>query len=91
MIKHVDITITGKVQKVGFRFSALEQALDLGLNGLVRNQGSNEVYIEVEGEIDHLKKFLGWCHRGPQGSNIEKVDYAATEELKNFTEFKAEI
>ncbi len=91
MIKHVDITITGKVQKVGFRYCALEQAMDLGLFGLARNQGTDTIYMEVEGEVDLLKKFLGWCHRGPDGSNIEKVDYVSTEDLKGYTEFKAEI
>lgn len=91
MIKHVDITITGKVQGVGFRFSALDTALELGLFGTVKNQEKNQVYIEVEGEVDQLKQFLRWCHTGPQGAKIDKVDYASTEELKGYTEFKTEF
>lgn len=87
MIKHVDITITGKVQDVGFRYSALDEALELGLKGTVKNQNRNQIQIEVEGEVDQLKLFLRWCHEGPKGAKIDKVDYASTEELKNFESF----
>lgn len=88
MIKHVDITITGKVQDVGFRYSALDEALELGLKGTVQNQMRNQIHIEVEGEVDSLKLFLRWCHEGPKGAKIDKVDYASTEELKSFEDFK---
>lgn len=91
MIKHLDITITGKVQGVGFRFAALDEALELGLKGLVKNQDRNQVVIEAEGEVEKLKMFLKWCHEGPKGAKIDKVDYASTEELKNFEEFQAEF
>lgn len=88
MIKHLNITITGKVQRSGFRFAAILAAQELGLFGFVEYK-EKSVYIEVEGEVEHLKKFLGWCHKGPEGSLIEKVDYESTEDLKNFKDFKA--
>lgn len=91
MVKHVNITITGKVQDVGFRFSALDLSLELGLTGFVKNQDRNQVYIEVEGEIEHLKTFLRFCHNGPRGAKIDNVEYQSTEELKGFTEFKTEF
>jgi acylphosphatase len=91
MIKHVDITIIGKVQRVGFRYSALEQAMDMGIFGFVRNQDPDAVYIEAEGEVEKLKDFLRWCHRGPEDARVTKVDYLSSEELKGFTEFIAEI
>ncbi len=90
MKKHVSITITGKVQKVGFRFCAIEKALELELQGIVKNYEQNQVIIEVEGEIDQLKLFLLWCHRGPEGAKVEKVDYLSTEELQNYETFSAE-
>ena len=37
MKKHVNITITGNVQKVGFRFAAIDKAIELELVGLVKN------------------------------------------------------
>jgi acylphosphatase len=89
MVKHLDITITGKVQGVGFRYAALDEALELKLTGFVKNIGKNQIQIEAEGEVDNLKLFLRFCHEGPKGCKIDKVDYASTEELKNFEAFNA--
>ncbi len=91
MTKHVTITITGKVQGVGFRYSALDEALELGLQGFAKNQDKNQIYIEVQGEVEQLKQFLRFCHTGPQGTKIEKVDYASSEELKEFEGFTIEF
>lgn len=90
MKKRVSITITGKVQGVGFRFCTIEKALELGLTGIVKNYANDQVHIEVEGPVDQLQLFLKWCHRGPEGAKIEKVDYQSTEELQNYEDFTAE-
>ncbi len=90
MNKHVSITIHGKVQNVGFRFCAIEKALELGLTGIVKNYQHNQVIIEVEGPVEQLQPFLKWCHRGPEGAKVEKVDYQSTEELQNYEDFSAE-
>ena len=90
MTKHVDITVHGKVQKVGFRYAAIEQALELGLTGIVKNYEQDQVQIEVEGEIEQLKLFLRWCHIGPKGAKVDKVDYQSVEALKKFEIFSAE-
>ena len=90
MKKHVNITIHGKVQKVGFRYAAIDKAIELGLTGIVKNYEDNKVVIEVEGEIDQLQIFLKWCHRGPEGTTVEKVDYESMEELQKYETFSAE-
>ena len=90
MKKHVNITVTGNVQKVGFRFAAIAEALELGLVGHVQNYEDNQVKIEAEGEIDQLKLFLRWCHIGPKDAKVEKVDYESLEELQNYETFSAE-
>lgn len=90
MRKHVTITVHGNVQKVGFRFAAIEQALDFDITGLVKNYENDKVQIEAEGEIDNLKLFLRWCHIGPKGAHVEKVDYESTENLENYEKFTAE-
>ncbi len=90
MIKHVTITITGKVQGVGFRFCAIEKALELGLTGVVKNYDNNQVHIAVEGEVDILKLFLRWCHKGPEGAKVENVEYTSSEQLEKFETFTAE-
>lgn len=89
MKKHLKVIVFGKVQGVGFRFCAIQIALELGLTGFVKNQGE-QVCAEAEGEVENLKKFLKWCHQGPEDAVIEKVEYESSETLQNFTEFKGE-
>jgi acylphosphatase len=87
MIKHFNLTITGKVQRVGFRFTAMEAAYRFSIHGFVMNSGNADVYIEAEGTSENLEPFLAWCSKGPIGS---RVDYVEVEEalLKNFTTFE---
>jgi acylphosphatase len=90
MIKHVSIVISGKVQKVGFRFAAVDKALELGITGIVQNYRNDKVQIEAEGEVETLKDFLRWCKIGPEGAKVSKLDYKSTEELVNYPDFRAE-
>ena len=90
MKKHVSITVFGKVQKTGFRFSAIEKALEWNLVGMIKNYEDNKVQIEVEGELDNLQKFLKRCHVGPENAKVEKVDYTSSENLENYETFQAE-
>ena len=86
-MKHLDIKIYGYVQGVFFRFSAQEKAQIMGINGFVRNESDGTVYIEAEGEEDDLKQFLSWCHKGPSGARVEKVESEFSSKIKNFTDF----
>ncbi|HYF05805.1 MAG TPA: acylphosphatase [Patescibacteria group bacterium] len=88
MLKHVNITITGKVQGVGFRYSILDEAVFLGLKGFVKNIDKG-VYAEAEGEEDQLKQLLKYCKAGPKGARVEAMTYEVGE-LKNFEDFKFE-
>ncbi|NLP09914.1 acylphosphatase [bacterium] len=67
------IHVSGRVQGVGFRWSAVHQAQSLGLTGLVRNLPDGRVYIEAEGVEQQLDAFLQWCHKGPGWGFVESV------------------
>lgn len=86
-MKHLNIVVSGKVQRVGFRFRTMEAAYKFGVFGVVMNQDENAVYIEAEGEEDALERFLEWCHTGPLGARIEQVEVTEGP-LKNFTSFE---
>jgi acylphosphatase len=68
------ITISGKVQNVGFRYYTLQTAKDFNVEGFVRNQTDGTVYIEAEGDEDALDGFLTWCRRGPQWARVDGFD-----------------
>jgi acylphosphatase len=72
-MKHVAVSISGKVQGVFFRASTMEKAHELGITGFVRNERDGSVYIEAEGSEEQLEQFVAWCHRGPAHAAVEKV------------------
>src|SRR5882724_10781925 len=67
------IRISGKVQGVSFREYAKGKAYELRLNGFIRNEPDGSVYAEVEGEEEDLKKFIEWCHEGPESAKVDEV------------------
>jgi acylphosphatase len=73
MILHYSITVTGRVQGVGFRYAAFHVARQLGLTGYVRNNPDGTVYMEVEGSEDKLEEYRHWCHSGPSAARVEEV------------------
>jgi acylphosphatase len=75
-IKHISITIRGKVQGVFFRASAKDKADTLGVRGFVCNQRNGDVYIEAEAGEVVLQLFIDWCHQGPPRASVEKVEMA---------------
>ena len=65
--------VHGRVQGVGFRYSALLEAKRLGINGWVRNTTDGEVEVWAEGLPEKLAILSGWLHRGPQLARIDSV------------------
>jgi acylphosphatase len=65
--------ITGKVQGVGYRISAQEQAQSLGLTGWVKNLPDGSVLAEAAGSLDKVQSFIRWCERGPAGAQVTSV------------------
>lgn len=65
--------MSGRVQGVGFRFFAEEQARLEGLSGWVRNLPDGRVEAIAEGEEESVTRFERALHRGPRGALVEQV------------------
>ena len=63
----------GRVQHVGFRYTALYLAKELYLTGWVRNLHDGSVLLETQGETSQLRKFLIKLKSQPH-IHIEKTD-----------------
>ena len=74
MKKNYNLNINGPVQGVGFRYSAMHKARELGITGFIKNKYDGSVYIEVEGEEAVLMSFIKWCKSGPSWSRVDKID-----------------
>jgi acylphosphatase len=70
---HVNINISGRVQRVGFRYHTMKNAHALGLTGFVRNNADGSVYAEAEGEESAVEKFTDWCRTGPSMAVVEDL------------------
>jgi acylphosphatase len=70
MIKHLNISVSGKVQGVFFRASTKEKADEFNIKGFVRNERDGSVYIEAEATEASLKVFTEWCKQGPPHAKV---------------------
>jgi len=86
-MKHLDITVKGRVQGVFYRASTKAVADQLGIRGTIKNQPDGDVFIEAEGESAMLDMFLDWCHEGPQDAEVTAVE-TNEGELKNYRNFE---
>lgn len=77
--------ISGLVQGVGYRASALRAAA--GLSGWVANRSDGDVEGVVEGAEVDVEAFLAWCARGPSGARVSGVHRAVDTEDEPFGTF----
>jgi len=73
MTAHRIIRVTGQVQGVCFRAATRDRAMELGLDGYVRNEPDGSVYIEAEGPVEALAALEEWCHHGPPAAEVDAV------------------
>jgi acylphosphatase len=71
--KHLNITVSGRVQGVFYRASTEDKAKSLGLTGFVCNMPNGDVYIEAEGTEEQLNALIKWCKSGPPMAKVESV------------------
>jgi acylphosphatase len=84
---HLNITITGKVQRVGFRFLAMQNAVKMGITGFIMYVDKDGLYIEVEGPADKIEEFKHWCQKGQCSYHISQISFEKGE-MKNFKSFE---
>lgn len=73
-MKRAHIIITGVVQGVYYRKSAMLKARELGLTGWVRNSNNGAVVAEAEGNNMAVEQFITWCYRGPENAIVTGID-----------------
>jgi acylphosphatase len=69
-----EVIIHGLVQGVFFRASTRDEAIRLGVGGWVRNLPDGRVQALFEGEKKKVEEIIGWCHKGPSGARVRKVE-----------------
>ncbi|HEY3369201.1 MAG TPA: acylphosphatase [Prolixibacteraceae bacterium] len=86
-LKQVYITITGRVQGVGFRYFAQYKAEELDIRGWVQNTPDGNLEIEALGEAEHINTFVDWMKIGPARAIIQNFAVSDISPVRNFTQF----
>ncbi len=86
-MKRVNVTVTGDVQGVFFRSFIRQNALDLGVNGYVRNEGKAKVEAVFEGKDKDVDDLVKLCKKGPAGAKIKNVQVKEERYLNEFLGF----
>ena len=81
------VVVHGLVQGVWFRQSAKDEANRMGVAGWVKNLPDGTVEAVFEGEKKKVEELVGWCHRGPSGAQVTKVDITWQKYKGEFTHF----
>lgn len=81
------VVVSGRVQGVAFRNSTQAVAVELGVNGWVKNLPNGDVEGCFEGEAGAVQTLVDWCRRGPSAARVDRLvvnDGSHTGEFSSF-------
>ncbi|MFJ4038536.1 acylphosphatase [Microbacterium sp. NPDC090007] len=73
-MRTVTITLSGRVQGVGFRYALQDEASRRGVAGWVRNRRDGSVEARLTGDPDAVEDVIAWAHEGPTAARVDDVD-----------------
>jgi acylphosphatase len=85
-IHHETAFFTGRVQGVGFRYTALQVAKEFDVAGFVTNLPDGRVHMEVEGKPEDVEAFIAAVNERMHG-HVRKVDRHAGMRTPQFSGF----
>ena len=89
--KAVRAFVRGRVQGVGFRYSAVQEARRLAVLGTVKNCWDGSVEVVAEGDPDRVDRFLEWLHKGPPGAHVRTVETEPVPYTGSYPDFEVEF
>jgi acylphosphatase len=86
-VYHETVHFSGRVQGVGFRFTALALAREFEVAGYVRNLPDGRVRLEVEGEASEVAGFVGAIEEQMRGyvREVERTGGRRPRQFNGFT------
>ena len=87
MKRRVRFRVSGRVQGVAYRASAMDCAGEVEVVGWVRNLACGDVEGVVQGEATAVDTFLAWAAKGPPGARVDRLateDEEVAEDLGRF-------
>ncbi|WP_270353627.1 acylphosphatase [Microbacterium testaceum] len=73
-MRTVTITVSGRVQGVGYRYALQQEASSRGVAGWVRNRRDGRVEARLAGDADAVEDVIAWAHDGSPAAQVDDVD-----------------
>lgn len=88
MILRTHAIISGRVQGVGFRYTAKRKADELGITGWIRNNEDGTVELDAEGDPDQVDQFIQALKNGlTPVIRVEQIDQTSTHKNYGYRNF----
>ena len=85
-VHHEIVFFTGRVQGVGFRYTALQVAKEFEVAGFVTNLPDGRVQLEAEGSKKEIDAFIAAVEERLHG-NVRKTERTAKTRARQFAGF----
>ncbi|MYD75148.1 MAG: acylphosphatase [Gammaproteobacteria bacterium] len=79
MTRTVSIRVFGRVQGVGFRYSAMRRAVSLFITGWIRNHEHGHVEGVIQGGEEEVAAMLDWLREGPRHARVTETEFSETD------------
>ena len=86
-----EITVSGRVQGVGYRYFTERAALEHGINGWSMNQPDGRVMLDIEGAKKDADLFIEELKKGPRMAQVTDVSVTWKPFLGRFKNFFIKI
>ncbi|SDN74449.1 acylphosphatase [Alkalicoccus daliensis] len=83
-----DITVTGRVQGVGFRYFAQLEAKQRELTGWVKNEDDGSVRMEAEGKEEALNNFIRALAQARYPAEVDDIIPLTIESVETESDFR---
>jgi acylphosphatase len=81
------LSISGRVQGVGYRDALRDEAQRGGVTGWVRNRRDGTVEAMVQGEPAAIEALIAWARRGPPAARVADIRIEVSDQEARYTEF----
>jgi len=80
-MRTVQVTISGRVEGIGFRDELRDQAEAVHVDGWCRNSRDGDVVAVLAGSEWGVDRVVAWCRKGPGWARIDNVVVRPSSEL----------
>ena len=68
------VRVRGRVQGVGYRYSCVRKARELGLTGWVRNRMDDSVEAMLQGPPEVVARMCEWMEDGVESALVDSIE-----------------